>query len=652
VSTKKGRKFGRWAITRDLGQGGQGWTYLAVEDGRQDAVPHVLKRLKNINRINRFRREIDAGLHLSHPNIVRVVDSNPDTDPAYIVTEYCPGGALSPAAVTGKTLSERLSMIRAICVGVMHAHTQGVVHRDLKPDNIFLQADGTPTVGDFGLCFFEESGERFTLLEEAVGPRWYMAPELESGRVHTVLPASDVYSLGKLLYWMLATRIFARERHREPEYDLCRNSADFGMRLVYELLDRMLADDPSQRPTNAGAVVTELDTILRRIALRSRAIELARAPVPAYPQEVRIVSFRRGSIPTWQSFDPGSANVLGFAARGRLLAAWGVAGHGENAGECLVWVGGPQGGWETRAVPLANPYRPQAEGYQPLFVDDRGALLLLLLVVSTPGQDGVGSAHLVRIAGGAPTAEVFAMNCAAPRHCAVASGPGDRVAGYLGGWEAAPDEMMGLTIIREPAGEARHQFSPHTNFPGPLAFDEKGVLHQAAVVSSPAGKHELRELRYLWKVPGEGWREEVVDSTGIRGSFGEFTVEGSMSAHICLAVNPAGHPVIVTSGKGYSTRMLSVYVKDAAFTTHEIDLQPSEASFGLDVVDTSSTKQLLFDEEGTAHLALFSSGGNSSEVIYLALDEQWRVIEQRDFPASDFLGMGIDGSGTLYVAIR
>ena len=276
MSTKKGRKFGRWEITRELDQGGQGWTYLVVEDGRQDAVPHVLKRLKNIDRINRFRREIDAGRHLSHPNIVCVVDFSSDTDPAYIVTEYCLGGALSPAALTGKTLSERLSMYRAICVGVAHASARGVVHRDLKPDNIFLQADGTLTVGDFGLCFFEDSGERFTLLEEAVGPRWYMAPEMESGRVHTVLPASDVYSLGKLLYWMLATKIFARERHRELEYDLCRNSTDFEMRLVYELLDRMLEYKPSQRPTNAGVVVTELDTILRRIALRSRTIELAR----------------------------------------------------------------------------------------------------------------------------------------------------------------------------------------------------------------------------------------------------------------------------------------------------------------------------------------------------------------------------------------
>jgi hypothetical protein len=235
----------------------------------------------------------------------------------------------------------------------------------------------------------------------------------------------------------------------------------------------------------------------------------------------------------------------------------------------------------------------------------------------------------------------------------VASDSGDRVAGYLGGWGTAPEEMMGLTILRDPAGETRHHFSPHTDFPGPLAFDEQGVLHQAAVVSSPVGKHELRELRYLWKSPGEAWQEEVVDSTDIRGAFGEFTVGGSMSAHICLAVNPAGHPVIVASAKSNPSRTLSVYVKDgAAFTTHEIDVQPTLAAFGLDVVDTSGTKQVLFDEDGTAHVALFSSGGNSSEVIYLALDKEWKVIEQRDFPTGSFLGMGLDGLGNVHIALR
>jgi serine/threonine protein kinase len=148
VSARKARKYGRWEVTRDLDQGGQGWAYLVVEEGLADAGERVLKRLKNSNRINRFRREIEAGLRLSHPNIVRVIDSSPDTNPAYLVTEYCTRGALSPGAVTGKTLADRLAMFRSICLGVAHAHTQGVVHRDLKPDNIFLQADGTPMVGD------------------------------------------------------------------------------------------------------------------------------------------------------------------------------------------------------------------------------------------------------------------------------------------------------------------------------------------------------------------------------------------------------------------------------------------------------------------------------------------------------------------------
>jgi hypothetical protein len=212
---------------------------------------------------------------------------------------------------------------------------------------------------------------------------------------------------------------------------------------------------------------------------------------------------------------------------------------------------------------------------------------------------------------------------------------------------------MGQTILREPAGETRHIFAPHTNFPGPLAFDEKGTLHQAAVLSFPAGKHEARELRYMCKAPGGPWTEAVVDSTYIRDSFGEFTVEGSMSAHICLAIGPSGRPVIVASAKKNPSRTLSVYVKEEeGFKAHEIDMRPTAAVFGLDVVDTSRTKQVLFDEEGTAHIAMISSSGNSSDVVYLAIDKGWKVIEHRDFPAAEFFGMGIDGSGNVHVAMR
>jgi hypothetical protein len=69
-------------------------------------------------------------------------------------------------------------------------------------------------------------------------------------------------------------------------------------------------------------------------------------------------------------------------------------------------------------------------------------------------------------------------------------------------------------------------------------------------------------------------------------------------------------------------------------------------------VDTGGVKQLLFDAAGLAHVALFTSAGRSTDLIYLAFDQQWRMIEHRDFPANAFFGMGIDGYGTVHLAMR
>lgn len=269
------KRYDKWITKRSLPEGGQAHTYLVYKEG--DTQKHfALKRLKNLNRISRFRQELEAGLRLSHPNVLKVEAYNLEHETPYIVTEYCSCGPLSRSDMMQYSVLERLRVFAAICQGIAHAHKNNVIHRDLKPDNIFLHDRMTPVVGDFGLCFLTDEGERITLSDEAVGSRFYTAPEVEAGRVDDVKPASDVYSLGKVLYWMMTQRHLPREDFRIPEFDLTHNYPDqVEYFLINELLDRMLVTDLTVRYHNAIEVAWVIDEpLIRRIETHGRPTDL------------------------------------------------------------------------------------------------------------------------------------------------------------------------------------------------------------------------------------------------------------------------------------------------------------------------------------------------------------------------------------------
>jgi serine/threonine protein kinase len=216
---------GRWKIQEQLPEGGQAHTYRVVDLKGDGKTPYALKRLKNVTkRLERFRAEIEALRSLAHPNVIKLIDFDIEGEHPFFISEFCAGGNL--AQNIGQFSHDplhALTLFIQICDGVAEAHHRGIIHRDLKPTNILLRtAEGPPVVADFGLCYIE-SGERHTLTEEAVGPRLFIAPELEDGRTSDsdITPASDIYSLGKLLYWLITGgSIFSREKHREPRYNL------------------------------------------------------------------------------------------------------------------------------------------------------------------------------------------------------------------------------------------------------------------------------------------------------------------------------------------------------------------------------------------------------------------------------------------------
>lgn len=196
----------------------------------------------------------------------------------YYVAEHCEKGDLGKWDPAQTSLLEKLRMFRQISDAVSAAHRAGIIHRDLKPFNILARSDGSVVVGDFGLCINQNDiDDRLTALNEPVGPRNYIAPELEDGRIEDPEPSADVYSLGKLLYFLITARSFSREKHRNPPFDLIHpdhGTVEVGLYFVYELLDKMIVADPKGRYKNAVELCKEVDQVIMKIELNANVLDL------------------------------------------------------------------------------------------------------------------------------------------------------------------------------------------------------------------------------------------------------------------------------------------------------------------------------------------------------------------------------------------
>ena len=268
-----------WKIERSLSEGGQGWTYLVRPATVENGPLFVLKRLKNRNRADRFVAEIKALKTLSHPGILSIVDTGEADGMPYYVAEYCENGDLSKWKPSNTTLLEKVKLFHQITDAVSAAHAEGIIHRDLKPFNILVRASGAMVVGDFGLCIhLNDLDGRLTSLNEPVGPRNYIAPELEDGRLEDPEPSADVYSLGKLLYFILTGKSFSREKHRTAPFDLLHpdhGTVEAGVHFVYELLDKTIVADPRARYGDATALRQALDGVIMKIENNANVLNLS-----------------------------------------------------------------------------------------------------------------------------------------------------------------------------------------------------------------------------------------------------------------------------------------------------------------------------------------------------------------------------------------
>jgi len=267
------RKYGKWLTIKSIDEGGQAHVFLVENDEtRQQAV---LKRLKNSNRLDRFKDEINTLNKINSKFIVKVLDFDITSTNRYFVTPYYEKGNLEKNidVLLSWSPQHKISFLNDITEGLIEAHNVKIYHRDIKPQNILLSSELKPIIIDFGLCYFENN-ERNTLIDEAVGSFQYMAPEVEDGQSDQIGPWTDVYSLAKLAYWLFKGRVFNREKHRDEKWDLSAVIKDHWIHYFNDLLDKAMITNPNDRLQNLIEFRQELERIQYIMENNSRYLSL------------------------------------------------------------------------------------------------------------------------------------------------------------------------------------------------------------------------------------------------------------------------------------------------------------------------------------------------------------------------------------------
>ncbi len=256
----------RYRVERTLGAGGMATVYLTRDQqlDRPVAVKVLAENLAAEEDVRRrFLREARLAAALAHPNVVRVFDTGEDeAGRLFIVMEYVEGETLTELLRRRGRLpaAEARGLVGQAAAGLAHAHAAGLVHRDVKPQNLLLAGDGCLKVADFGIARVEE-GTRLTQAGTVLGTAAYIAPEQLAGE--PVSAAADVYSLGAVFYELLTGRpphlfdSFAElaAKQQEPVRAVGELAPDVPEQLE-ELVMRCLALKPQYRPTTTDVVAS------------------------------------------------------------------------------------------------------------------------------------------------------------------------------------------------------------------------------------------------------------------------------------------------------------------------------------------------------------------------------------------------------------
>jgi class 3 adenylate cyclase len=266
-----------YRLTRKIGSGGMTEVYLAVRDG--DGLPVVLKVLDAAGKatsehLSRFIQEYALLSKIEHPHVIRIYDQGFTDDHAYIAMEYFERGDLRSELRAGMKQPRVLEIVAQVARALEAVHERGIIHRDLKPENIMLRPDGTVALADFGVAKSMMQPENIALAEtrhgDVVGTPYYLSPEQAAGL--TITPATDLYSLGVMMYEMLT----GERPYKAESLDvlLARHLSAPTPQLPDEhrslqpVLDKLMAKKAEGRFASARALLHDLEerALLRTVA--------------------------------------------------------------------------------------------------------------------------------------------------------------------------------------------------------------------------------------------------------------------------------------------------------------------------------------------------------------------------------------------------
>ena len=290
-------EYGHYTVLRELGAGGMGVVYHCRDEflQREIAIKMLLPELMaDDDTVEIFRQEARLAAQLEHPNVVTIhnigLENREGKVHHYIAMEFLPGGSLKQRITDEQktAMEQSLEWMKQLAVGLNYAHKRGVVHQDIKPDNIFITHDGNLKIGDFGLALIA-TGVAIERAVQGKGTPAYMSPELCRGDPQD--HRSDIYSLGAVFYELLTKErpykasgmIEMAMKHATAPIPSSKKLNTSVPDVLDKAIQKMMAKNPEDRYQTLAEVLTILEKLLLELQVARLGVGMGNISVAAEP---------------------------------------------------------------------------------------------------------------------------------------------------------------------------------------------------------------------------------------------------------------------------------------------------------------------------------------------------------------------------------